>query len=203
MEGICGYFTETSVLEAFSATGIHPPSANVILDRFRTATPETAATPPERTALSSSPGEPLWLKAKSLLRSATKGGDATLNVRVTSHPTIPTLRVVPSSTRHNSTTMDPIQEAIEYLESREAGDELSYRQVAKIFGVDRTTLSRRHKGSQGTREAKIANQQRLHPQQEDEVIRHIDGATRDGLPPTRGILKNFGSAVAQQEVSDS
>jgi hypothetical protein len=64
------------VLKAFSATGIHPPNANVILDRFRTATPETAATPPEQTALSSSPGEPLWLKAKSLLRSATKGDDA-------------------------------------------------------------------------------------------------------------------------------
>jgi hypothetical protein len=53
--------------------------------------------------------------------------------------------------------MDPIQEAIEYIESREAGDSFSYRQVLKIFGVNRTTLSRRHKGSQGTREAKIAN----------------------------------------------
>jgi hypothetical protein len=67
------------------------------------------------------------------------------------------LRVVPSSTRHNSTTIDPIQEAIEYIESREAGDNFLYRQVAKIFGVDQTTLLRRHKGSQGTREAKIAN----------------------------------------------
>jgi hypothetical protein len=48
-------------------------------------------------------------------------------LRVTSHPTIPTLRVVPSSTRHNSTTMTAIQEAIEYIESREAGDKFSYR----------------------------------------------------------------------------
>ena len=47
--------------------------------------------------------------------------------RVTSHPTIPTLRVVPTSTRHNSTTMDLIQEAIEYIESREDGDGFSYR----------------------------------------------------------------------------
>ena len=99
--------------------------------------------------------------------------------------------------------MDPIQEAIEYIESRKARDSFLYRQVLKIFGVNRTTLSRRHKGSQGTREAKIANQQRLNPQQEEELCRHIEGATRDGLPPTRGILKNFGSAVAQQEVSDS
>jgi transposase len=99
--------------------------------------------------------------------------------------------------------MQPIDEAIRYLESREAGDNFSYRQVAKMFGVDRTTLSRRHKGVQGSREAKIANQQRLNPQQEEEVCSHIERATRDGLPPTRGILKNFGSAVAQQEVSDS
>jgi hypothetical protein len=33
--------------------------------------------------------------------------------------------------------MDPIQEAIECIESREAGDDFSYRQVAKKFGVDR------------------------------------------------------------------
>ena len=99
--------------------------------------------------------------------------------------------------------MTAIQEAIEYLESREAGDNFSYRQVAKIFGVNRTTLSRRHKGLQVSHEAKCANQQQLNPQQEDEVVGYIERATRDGLPPTQGILKNFGSAVAQQEVSDS
>ncbi|EFQ90823.1 hypothetical protein PTT_12494 [Pyrenophora teres f. teres 0-1] len=38
---------------------------------------------------------------------------------------------------------------------------------------------------------------------QDEVVSYIEKATRDSLPPTRGILKNFGSAVAQQEVSDS
>jgi hypothetical protein len=58
-EGISEYFTETLVLKAFSATGIHPSNANVILDRFRTATPESVATPPEQTALSSLSGEPL------------------------------------------------------------------------------------------------------------------------------------------------
>ena len=99
--------------------------------------------------------------------------------------------------------MDPIQEAIEYLESREAGDNFSYRQVAKIFGVNRTTLSRRHKGLQVSHEAKCANQQQLNLQQEQEVVKHIERAIRDSLPPTRGILKNFGSAVAQHEVFDS
>ena len=100
--------------------------------------------------------------------------------------------------------MDPIQEAIEYIESREAGDKFSYRQVAKMFGVDRTTLSRRHRGAQRPRDTQVAEDRRnLNPQQEDELIRYIDGTTRAGVPPTRSILKNFGSAVAQHEVSES
>jgi hypothetical protein len=37
----------------------------------------------------------------------------------------------PTSTRHNSTTKDPIQEAIKEVESREDGEQLSYREVAK------------------------------------------------------------------------
>jgi transcriptional regulator with XRE-family HTH domain len=100
--------------------------------------------------------------------------------------------------------MDPIQEAIEYIKSREAGDKFSYRQVAKKFGVNRTTLSRRHKGSQQPRGTEAAEHRRnLNPQQEDELISYIQGQTRAGVPPTRSILKNFGSVIAQHEVSDS
>ena len=100
--------------------------------------------------------------------------------------------------------MDPIQEATEYIESRESGDKFSYRQVAKIFGVDRTTLSRRHRGAQRPRDTQAAEDRRnLNPQQEDELIGYIEGPTRDGVPPTRSILRNFGTAVAQHEVSDS
>jgi transposase len=100
--------------------------------------------------------------------------------------------------------MDPIQEAIKYIESREARDNFSYRKVAKIFGVDRTTLSRRHQGTQQPRGTEAAKHRRnLNPQQEDELISFVEGQTRDGVPPTRSILKKFASAVAQHEVSDS
>jgi hypothetical protein len=75
--------------------------------------------------------------------------------------------------------------------------------LQKKFGVDRTTLSRRHKGAQASNKAKSQDQQLLNPQQEDELVGYIETCTRDGLPPTRGILKNFGSAVAQSEVSES
>jgi hypothetical protein len=100
--------------------------------------------------------------------------------------------------------MDPIQDAIEYIESREAGDKFSYRQVAKIFGVDRTTLSRRHQGAQQPWGTEAAEHRRnLNPQQEDKLIGFVEGQTRDGVPPTRSVLKNFGSAVAQHKVLDS
>jgi hypothetical protein len=40
--------------------------------------------------------------------------------------------------------MDPVQEAIEEIESREPGAGFTYRKVAKGFGVDGTALSRSH-----------------------------------------------------------
>ena len=42
-------------------------------------------------------------------------------LRVTSHPTILTLRIVPSPTRHNSTNIDLIQKATKYVELCELG----------------------------------------------------------------------------------
>jgi hypothetical protein len=42
-------------------------------------------------------------------------------LRVTSHSTIPALRVVPSSTRHNSTNIDLIQKTTKDIESCELG----------------------------------------------------------------------------------
>jgi hypothetical protein len=41
--------------------------------------------------------------------------------------------------------MDSIQEAIREIESRDLGEQFSYQQIAKKYGVERTTLMRRHK----------------------------------------------------------
>jgi hypothetical protein len=108
-----------------------------------------------------------------------------------------------TSTLYNSTTMDLIQEAIEYLESREAGDKSLYREVAKMFGVDQMTLSQRHRGVQRSHRTQAQHQLVLSPQQEEELVKYIERCTRNGLPPTRCMLQNFGSAVAKWEVSDS
>lgn len=63
-------FTKALVERAFEATGIYPPNADVILNRFKTSTPPPPVTPPEPSELQAAPESPSWLKTKSLLRSA-------------------------------------------------------------------------------------------------------------------------------------
>jgi hypothetical protein len=69
--------------------------------------------------------------------------------------------------------MAPIDEALEYLELREPGEKFTYKDVVKIFSVSATTLSRRHKGSQGSRETKTLNERVLYLQQEQALIQNI------------------------------
>jgi hypothetical protein len=69
-------FTKKLVLKALEATGLFPQDADRILHRFKPATPEKLSTPPHQTALSTEPGEPPWLKAKALLRSAVVDSDS-------------------------------------------------------------------------------------------------------------------------------
>ena len=96
--------------------------------------------------------------------------------------------------------MSPIQEAVEYLESHEAGDNFSYREVAKRFGVNRTTLARRHRNQCQPRTlAHLA----LHPQHEEELIQYIKGLTERRLPPTRSMIRNFASSLAGRDVSET
>ena len=93
--------------------------------------------------------------------------------------------------------MSPIQEAIEYIKSREARDKFSYRQVVKEFRVDRTTLSRRHQGKTRSYEEMAEHQQLLNPQQEHELVIYIERCVRRGLPPTREMIQNFAATVAK------
>jgi transposase-like protein len=68
--------------------------------------------------------------------------------------------------------MDLIQEAIEDVESRKPGDKFSYGEVARKFGVNQTTLSRRHQGQQRTSATKANRQQLLSPQQKLEPVQY-------------------------------
>ncbi|CAE7020067.1 HTH Tnp Tc5 domain containing protein [Pyrenophora teres f. teres] len=99
--------------------------------------------------------------------------------------------------------MDPIEQAIKAIELRESGASFSYRAVAKMFRVDRTTLSRRHQGKTRPRVPAHEHEQLLNPQHEEELILYIERCTSRGLPPTREIMRNFAGAIAVREVSES
>jgi hypothetical protein len=96
--------------------------------------------------------------------------------------------------------MDPIQEAIEEIESREPGDEFSYQAIAKKYGVGRMTLMRRHKGETETYGLR---QLSLHPQHEAELVRYIETLTERRLPPKRTMIQQFASQLAGKPVSES
>jgi DNA-binding transcriptional regulator YiaG len=70
--------------------------------------------------------------------------------------------------------MDPIDLAVEAIEAQREGEKLSYTKVAQKYNVSRHTLARRCKGTQAPMQAKAINQQRLDPQQEQELIQHIE-----------------------------
>jgi hypothetical protein len=44
-------------------------------------------------------------------------------------------QTIPTSTRHNSTNMDPIQAVIEAYESKEPGEQFSVQEVADKYSV--------------------------------------------------------------------
>ena len=96
--------------------------------------------------------------------------------------------------------MNPIQEAIEEIESREPGEHFSYQQLAKKYGVNRCTLARRHKG---LTEAYGVKHLSLHPQHETELVRYIDTLTEQCLPPTREMIQRFASDLAGKAVSET
>ncbi|KAF2843860.1 hypothetical protein T440DRAFT_411275, partial [Plenodomus tracheiphilus IPT5] len=96
--------------------------------------------------------------------------------------------------------MDPIKAALTAIESLQPGEKVNYTKIAEIYGVERRTLARRHQGISTSRHDKAQNQQSLHVQQEQELLRYIERLTRQGLPPTRSMIQNFASQIAKKEL---
>jgi predicted DNA-binding protein (UPF0251 family) len=92
---------------------------------------------------------------KSLMVYPVRARDA--HIRVTRHPSI----IAQSSQPHNTTNMDPINAAIEEIESLGPGKTFSYQNIAKKYGVVRSTLTRRNKAIAVLHNTKILNQQKL------------------------------------------
>ena len=51
----------------------------------------------------------------------------------------------------HSTDIGDIEAALAAIESLEPGERVNYTQIAKEYNVDRTTLSKRHRGVQQSR----------------------------------------------------
>jgi len=96
--------------------------------------------------------------------------------------------------------MDLIQKAIEENESREDGATFCYREVAKRWGCNRTTLSRRHQMKTRSNAERARDRMLLTPQQELELVVYIEKCTRRGLPPTREMIQNFAGSIAKHAV---
>jgi hypothetical protein len=96
--------------------------------------------------------------------------------------------------------MSSIEAALAAIEALEPGEEICYTKIAQKYGVDRSTLSRRHRGQTTSRTASAAERQNLHPQQEQELLRYIERLTKQGLPPTRPMIRRFASTIAGKEL---
>jgi transposase-like protein len=99
--------------------------------------------------------------------------------------------------------MSSMEDALAALESLEPGKSDSYSEIARKHGVDRSTLSRRHRSVTTSRAADASTRRKLNPRQELELVRYIEGLTKRRLPPTREMIRNFAMDIAKRPVSDS
>ena len=80
-------------------------------------------------------------------------------------------------------------------------DPPNYSATAKKYGVDRNTLSRRHKGqTEPTAIAHLNAQGRLTAIQEEALISWIDSLTKRKLPPAPGMIKNYVERLIGEEI---
>ena len=96
--------------------------------------------------------------------------------------------------------MEPIDAALAAIDALESGEKLVYAQIAKKHGVEPTTLRRRHQGLTTSRATYHENRRALHPQQEIELIQCIDRISKQGLPPSREMVRRLASQLAQKEI---
>jgi hypothetical protein len=99
--------------------------------------------------------------------------------------------------------MSPIEDALASLESLKPGEKPCYAKVAREYGCDRNTLSRRHRGVQGSVQEKVEYERLLTLNQEKELIKYIDLLTTRNLPPTKGMIWNFAEEIAGKRPGNS
>ena len=77
--------------------------------------------------------------------------------------------------------MSSIEAALAAIKSQEPGENICYTKIAQEYGVNRSTLSRRHRGQTASRTASAEERRNLHPQQEQQLLRYIETTHRARL----------------------
>jgi hypothetical protein len=93
-----------------------------------------------------------------------------------------------------STTMGSIEDALAAIALEEKP---KYSATATEYDVDRTTLSRRHRGVTTSRAEARNIRSLLTTQQEKELVNYINKLTTRGLPPTLSMVRNFAQDICQ------
>lgn len=96
--------------------------------------------------------------------------------------------------------MDPIEAAINSLRSLSPGEQPNFSKTAKEFNVNRSTLSKRFRGVQGSRASKNAAQRILNNQQEKDLVNYVDTLCVRGLPPILQMIANFAKEISSVKV---
>ncbi|KAF2632885.1 hypothetical protein BU25DRAFT_329298, partial [Macroventuria anomochaeta] len=96
-----------------------------------------------------------------------------------------------------------MKSAFEEIDSMIPCDKIPWTALAKKHKVVRSTLSRKYRHETRSREEKAIAQQKLTPQQEDELVKYIEELTARRLPPTREMIANFALSIATEPVSES
>ena len=104
----------------------------------------------------------------------------------------------PSSKFDKMVSEQDIEKAINALDRQLIPN---YSQVARDFGIKRTTLMRRHKGICASRqEATSLYHKLLTDTQEEALISQINKLTVRGLPPTSQIIRNLAEEIISRDI---
>jgi transposase-like protein len=90
--------------------------------------------------------------------------------------------------------------ALAAIESLKPGESINYTEIAKRFGVNRLTLSRRHRGVQRSREDQYEEQRILNNQQAKDLIKYINGLSDKGLYISHEMLRNFAKELTGKKL---
>lgn len=91
-----------------------------------------------------------------------------------------------------------IKEALADLDTQETPN---YSKAARDYGLERTTIMRRHKGKTRSRARFLSeSSQCLTNEQEEVLIKHINRMTDRGMPPTAQIVKNLAKEIIKKKI---